>query len=208
MSLCLLGNAVGGGCWGCGGAAEERGRIPPSGQRVWRSCLHGSLALPLSPPPGRFRAHLDLRHHAAEHGPSWAGERWGAECLRSPGAGPGECPKGPTGGVFCPGGVLRLLHFSPLPQNIGKSMSCQDFITNLQGLQDGRNFPKELLKVRQGSLLQAPRVGPWPWFLVPRGMQSSGLALLKYQEDIFWLGGSISDILELVNCANSQPCTY
>jgi hypothetical protein len=36
---------------------------------------------------------------------------------------------------------------SPRPQNIGKSMSCQEFVTNLNGLQDGRNFPKELLKV-------------------------------------------------------------
>lgn len=36
---------------------------------------------------------------------------------------------------------------SPWPQNIGKSMSCQEFITNLNGLQDGKNFPKELLKV-------------------------------------------------------------
>lgn len=37
---------------------------------------------------------------------------------------------------------------SPWPQNIGKSMSCQEFINNLNGLQDGKNFPKELLKVR------------------------------------------------------------
>lgn len=36
---------------------------------------------------------------------------------------------------------------SPWSQNIGKSMSCQEFVTNLNGLQDGRNFPKELLKV-------------------------------------------------------------
>lgn len=37
---------------------------------------------------------------------------------------------------------------SPWPQNIGKSMSCQEFITNLNGLKDGGNFPKDLLKVR------------------------------------------------------------
>lgn len=29
-------------------------------------------------------------------------------------------------------------------------MSCQEFITNLNGLCDGGNFPKELLKVCQG----------------------------------------------------------
>ncbi|EGW13995.1 PH and SEC7 domain-containing protein 4 [Cricetulus griseus] len=37
-------------------------------------------------------------------------------------------------------------------QNIGKSMSCQEFITNLNGLQDGRNFPKELLKALYWSI--------------------------------------------------------
>lgn len=41
----------------------------------------------------------------------------------------------------------HLYLFSPWPQNIGKSMSCQAFISNLNGLQDGGNFPKELLKV-------------------------------------------------------------
>lgn len=30
-------------------------------------------------------------------------------------------------------------------------MSCQEFITNLNGLRDGGNFPKELLKVRHGG---------------------------------------------------------
>lgn len=50
--------------------------------------------------------------------------------------------------------MFKLSLFS-MAQNIGKSMSCQEFINNLSGLQDGGNFPKELLKVR---LL--PRPGP------------------------------------------------
>ncbi|KAL4825156.1 hypothetical protein H8958_015928 [Nasalis larvatus] len=38
------------------------------------------------------------------------------------------------------------------PSNIGKSMSCQEFITNLNGLKDGGNFPKELLKALYWSI--------------------------------------------------------
>ncbi|XP_034515399.1 PH and SEC7 domain-containing protein 4 isoform X3 [Ailuropoda melanoleuca] len=43
-------------------------------------------------------------------------------------------------------------YFSQWPQNIGKSMSCQEFITNLNGLRDGGNFPKELLKALYWSI--------------------------------------------------------
>lgn len=33
-------------------------------------------------------------------------------------------------------------------QNIGKKMTCQEFVANLQGMNDGKDFPKGLLKVR------------------------------------------------------------
>jgi len=33
-------------------------------------------------------------------------------------------------------------------QNIGKKMTCQEFIANLQGMNDGKDFQKGLLKVR------------------------------------------------------------
>lgn len=33
-------------------------------------------------------------------------------------------------------------------QNVGKRMSCTQFISNLEGLNDGKDFPKELLKVK------------------------------------------------------------
>uniref|UniRef100_A0A3B1JJX9 Pleckstrin and Sec7 domain containing 2 n=1 Tax=Astyanax mexicanus TaxID=7994 RepID=A0A3B1JJX9_ASTMX len=36
--------------------------------------------------------------------------------------------------------------------NIGKKMSCQQFISNLDGLNDGKDFPKELLKVLYNSI--------------------------------------------------------
>lgn len=52
------------------------------------------------------------------------------------------------------GGMFKL-HRSLWPQNLGKSMSCQEFVTNLNGLQDGGNFPKELLKVRLPHTTQA-----------------------------------------------------
>lgn len=43
-------------------------------------------------------------------------------------------------------------------------MSCQEFITNLNGLRDGGNFPKELLKVqhRGRSLCGAWSLSPCP----------------------------------------------
>lgn len=42
--------------------------------------------------------------------------------------------------------------FPWLPQNIGKRMSCSDFIGNLEGLNGGTDFPKELLKVNLVAL--------------------------------------------------------
>lgn len=48
---------------------------------------------------------------------------------------------------------IALLFFSlsaclPSFQNIGKKMSCQQFISNLDGLNNGKDFPKDLLKVQ------------------------------------------------------------
>ncbi|CAO2598481.1 PH and SEC7 domain-containing protein 4 [Lemmus lemmus] len=48
--------------------------------------------------------------------------------------------------------AIMLLNTDLHGQNIGKSMSCQEFINNLNGLQDGRNFPKELLKALYWSI--------------------------------------------------------
>ncbi|XP_048208343.1 PH and SEC7 domain-containing protein 4 [Perognathus longimembris pacificus] len=48
--------------------------------------------------------------------------------------------------------AIMLLNTDLHGQNIGKSMNCQEFITNLKGLQDGSNFPKELLKALYWSI--------------------------------------------------------
>ncbi|XP_015355263.1 LOW QUALITY PROTEIN: PH and SEC7 domain-containing protein 4 [Marmota marmota marmota] len=48
--------------------------------------------------------------------------------------------------------AIMLLNTDLHGQNIGKSMSCQDFVTNLHGLQDGGDFPKELLKALYWSI--------------------------------------------------------
>ncbi|XP_043842614.1 PH and SEC7 domain-containing protein 4 [Dromiciops gliroides] len=48
--------------------------------------------------------------------------------------------------------ALMLLNTDLHGQNIGKSMSCQEFITNLNGLRDGGNFPKEQLKTLYWSI--------------------------------------------------------
>nr|XP_045004192.1 PH and SEC7 domain-containing protein 4 isoform X1 [Jaculus jaculus]XP_045004193.1 PH and SEC7 domain-containing protein 4 isoform X1 [Jaculus jaculus]XP_045004194.1 PH and SEC7 domain-containing protein 4 isoform X1 [Jaculus jaculus] len=48
--------------------------------------------------------------------------------------------------------AIMLLNTDLHGQNIGKSMCCQEFITNLNGLQDGKNFPKQLLKALYWSI--------------------------------------------------------
>ncbi|XP_029793638.1 PH and SEC7 domain-containing protein 4 [Suricata suricatta] len=48
--------------------------------------------------------------------------------------------------------AIMLLNTDLHGQNIGKTMSCQEFITNLNGLCDGGNFPKELLKAFYWSI--------------------------------------------------------
>lgn len=40
-----------------------------------------------------------------------------------------------------------MMYYLPLFQNIGKKMTCQEFIANLQGINEGGDFSKDLLKV-------------------------------------------------------------
>lgn len=46
-------------------------------------------------------------------------------------------------------------------QNIGRKMACNEFIENLAELNDGENFPKDVLK----SLYQAIKTHPLEWAL-------------------------------------------
>ncbi|MBN3302414.1 PSD2 protein, partial [Amia calva] len=48
--------------------------------------------------------------------------------------------------------ALMLLNTDLHGHNIGKKMSCQQFITNLDGLNDGSDFPKDSLKVLYNSI--------------------------------------------------------
>uniref|UniRef100_A0A8D2KV60 PH and SEC7 domain-containing protein 4 n=1 Tax=Varanus komodoensis TaxID=61221 RepID=A0A8D2KV60_VARKO len=48
--------------------------------------------------------------------------------------------------------AIMLLNTDLHGQNIGRSMTCQDFLANLDGLNDGKNFPKELLKALYYSI--------------------------------------------------------
>nr|XP_006632183.1 PREDICTED: PH and SEC7 domain-containing protein 2 [Lepisosteus oculatus] len=48
--------------------------------------------------------------------------------------------------------ALMLLNTDLHGHNIGKKMSCQQFIANLDGLNDGSDFPKDLLKVLYNSI--------------------------------------------------------
>lgn len=40
-----------------------------------------------------------------------------------------------------------MMYYLPIFQNIGKKMTCQEFIANLQGVNEGGDFSKDLLKV-------------------------------------------------------------
>ncbi|XP_065590467.1 PH and SEC7 domain-containing protein 2 isoform X2 [Cyrtonyx montezumae] len=48
--------------------------------------------------------------------------------------------------------ALMLLNTDLHGHNIGKKMSCQQFITNLDGLNDGKDFAKDLLKTLYNSI--------------------------------------------------------
>ncbi|XP_078406926.1 PH and SEC7 domain-containing protein 2-like [Cetorhinus maximus] len=48
--------------------------------------------------------------------------------------------------------ALMLLNTDLHGHNIGKRMSCQQFISNLDGLNDGKDFPKDLLKGLYNSI--------------------------------------------------------
>ncbi|XP_078267631.1 PH and SEC7 domain-containing protein 2 isoform X2 [Rhinoraja longicauda] len=48
--------------------------------------------------------------------------------------------------------ALMLLNTDLHGHNIGKKMSCQQFISNLDGLNDGKDFPKDLLKWLYNSI--------------------------------------------------------
>ncbi|XP_078055517.1 PH and SEC7 domain-containing protein 1-like [Mustelus asterias] len=48
--------------------------------------------------------------------------------------------------------ALMLLNTDLHGHNIGKRMSCSDFIGNLEGLNEGKDYPKELLKVLYSSI--------------------------------------------------------
>lgn len=48
--------------------------------------------------------------------------------------------------------AIMLLNSDLHGKNIGKSMSSQDFITNLEGMNDGKDFPKDFLKALYHSI--------------------------------------------------------
>ncbi|KAI5614230.1 PH and SEC7 domain-containing protein 3, partial [Silurus asotus] len=54
--------------------------------------------------------------------------------------------------VHCLTCALMLLNTDLHGQNIGKKMTCQEFITNLEGLNAGQDFPRDLLKALYNSI--------------------------------------------------------
>ncbi|KAM4614891.1 PH and SEC7 domain-containing protein 1 isoform 2-T2 [Polymixia lowei] len=55
-------------------------------------------------------------------------------------------------GVHCLTCALMLLNTDLHGHNIGKKMTCQEFISNLDGLNRGHDFPQELLKALYSSI--------------------------------------------------------
>ncbi|XP_058024807.1 PH and SEC7 domain-containing protein 3 isoform X1 [Ahaetulla prasina] len=55
-------------------------------------------------------------------------------------------------GVHCLTCAMMLLNTDLHGHNIGKKMSCQEFIANLQGMNEGADFPRELLKALYNSI--------------------------------------------------------
>uniref|UniRef100_A0A8C1T439 Pleckstrin and Sec7 domain containing 3, like n=1 Tax=Cyprinus carpio TaxID=7962 RepID=A0A8C1T439_CYPCA len=55
-------------------------------------------------------------------------------------------------GVHCLTCALMLLNTDLHGPNIGKKMTCQEFINNLDGLNGGQDFPRELLKLLYNSI--------------------------------------------------------
>ncbi|KAI1905341.1 hypothetical protein AGOR_G00015110 [Albula goreensis] len=63
-------------------------------------------------------------------------------------------------GVHCLTCALMLLNTDLHGHNIGKKMTCQEFINNLDGLNEGQDFPRDLLKVNGAVLLHKLITGP------------------------------------------------
>ncbi|XP_073911186.1 PH and SEC7 domain-containing protein 3 isoform X2 [Castor canadensis] len=55
-------------------------------------------------------------------------------------------------GVHCLTCAMMLLNTDLHGHNIGKKMTCQEFITNLQGVNEGADFSKDLLKALYNSI--------------------------------------------------------
>ncbi|XP_068089776.1 PH and SEC7 domain-containing protein 3 isoform X3 [Hyperolius riggenbachi] len=55
-------------------------------------------------------------------------------------------------GVHCLTCAIMLLNTDLHGHNIGKKMSCQEFIANLQGVNEGKDFPRGLLKALYNSI--------------------------------------------------------
>uniref|UniRef100_A0A3B4A512 Uncharacterized protein n=1 Tax=Periophthalmus magnuspinnatus TaxID=409849 RepID=A0A3B4A512_9GOBI len=66
--------------------------------------------------------------------------------------------------------AVMLLNSDLHGNNVGKRMSCSQFITNLEGLNDGEDFPKDLLKTLYTSI----RTDKLQWTIDEEEVQKSG----------------------------------
>ncbi|CAB1434228.1 unnamed protein product [Pleuronectes platessa] len=67
-------------------------------------------------------------------------------------------------------------------ENIGKRMSCTQFVSNLEGLNEGQDFPKDLLKLASAPSPGAPPIRGLPGpahFRWQRGLESDGSVIWR-----------------------------
>ncbi|XP_063788028.1 PH and SEC7 domain-containing protein 4-like [Pseudophryne corroboree] len=89
--------------------------------------------------------------------------------------------------------ALMLLNSDLHGQNIGKSMTAQEFINNLDGMNDDGNFPRELLK----GLYQAIRVEKLEWAVSEEKLANVNEKLLSRPENLLSVRKKSSPFLDI-----------
>ncbi|XP_054005174.1 PH and SEC7 domain-containing protein isoform X5 [Hylaeus anthracinus] len=89
--------------------------------------------------------------------------------------------------------AIMLLNTDLHGQNIGRKMSCNEFIENLSELNDGDNFPREVLK----QLYNAIKSFPLEWALDEEGDETANQAI--QQGDVPAISGTGNPFLDVPN---------
>ncbi|XP_058805459.1 LOW QUALITY PROTEIN: PH and SEC7 domain-containing protein [Phymastichus coffea] len=86
--------------------------------------------------------------------------------------------------------AIMLLNTDLHGQNIGRKMSCSEFIENLSELNDGENFPREVLK----QLYNAIKSFPLEWALDEEGDEVASQAIQQGDSPVILPGNPFLDV--------------